>query len=286
MSDASGWSLILHGGAKEISPEEQDAHREGLAQALDAGIQILSRGGSALDAVEAAVRVLEDVPVFNAGIGAVKNRRGEIELDGAIMDGATLDIGAVAVLKGFRHPVSVARAMLREKQVLLAGAGAVEFARTVDAERFGSQTAERSKTNASDTVGCLARDVKGNLAVASSSGGLEGSEPGRVGDVCMPGCGFYADNQRGAVAMSGEGESAARMMSAGEALRMMRGRPVQVAAECALKEIDRVGGEMGIIAMTTAGEIGWAHTSPHFAVACATRAEPKGRIFLSRDELQ
>src|SRR4051812_18902157 len=126
MSDTFSWSLILHGGAKKIAGQEQGEHREGLSQALEAGTGVLTRGGSALEAVEAAVRVLENVPVFNAGIGAAKNREGEIELDGAIMDGATLNVGAVAVLKGFRHPVSVARAMLREKQVLLAGPGAAE----------------------------------------------------------------------------------------------------------------------------------------------------------------
>ncbi|MFL5240313.1 MAG: isoaspartyl peptidase/L-asparaginase, partial [Rhizomicrobium sp.] len=175
MPNENGWSLILHGGAKEIAPEEQRDHRDGVSGALTSGIELLDRGGTAVEAVEAVVRALEANPIFNAGIGAVKNRKGQVELDASIMDGSSLDIGAVAGLQGFRHPVSIAQAMLREKQVLLVGEGAVEFAQKHRAERWDLGGKSKSKTNASDTVGCVARDRSGRLAVASSSGGLDGA---------------------------------------------------------------------------------------------------------------
>src|SRR3954453_19320320 len=119
MSDAVGWRIVLHGGAKEIPEEEQPSHRAGVARALASGVDVLGRGGSALDAVETVVRVLEDDPVFNAGSGSVKNAKGEIEMDASIMDGSTLEVGAVAGLQGFRNPVRIARAMVREKPILL-----------------------------------------------------------------------------------------------------------------------------------------------------------------------
>jgi L-asparaginase / beta-aspartyl-peptidase len=280
----SGWSLILHGGAKEIASDEQHEHRDGVADALSSGVEILQAGGTALEAVEAVVRVLEANPIFNAGIGAVKNRKGEVELDASIMDGRTLDIGAVAGLQGFKHPVSVARAMLREKPILLVGDGAVEFALRNNAEQWDLGGKKKSSTSASDTVGCVARDRDGHLAAASSSGGLEGAEAGRVGDVAMPGGGFYADDQRGAVALSGEGEAIARVMVAGEVIRLMQTMPVQDSLQAALRLVGRVNGEAGMIAISPAGEVGWTHNSAHFAVAYGNDGEPHGQTFLSRDE--
>ena len=118
------WSLILHGGAKDIPAAEAKAHRQGCLRALEPGREILEAGGRALDAVEACVRALEDDPTFNAGYGSVLNSDGAVEMDSAVMDGATLDIGAVAAITGVRHPVSVARALLKERPVLLVGSRA------------------------------------------------------------------------------------------------------------------------------------------------------------------
>src|SRR3954471_11553986 len=120
MSDRR-WAIILHGGAKEIAPEEQEAHREGVRAALTTGIAVLQQGGTAVDAVEAAIRALEDDPTFNAGRGSAPNAEGRIEMDAGLMDGAGLQVGAVAALRGARHPISVARRLLAEDPVLLVG---------------------------------------------------------------------------------------------------------------------------------------------------------------------
>jgi hypothetical protein len=148
------------------------------------------------------VRELEDDPTFNAGSGSVPTSSGQIEMDAAIMDGRSLEIGAVAAVRGISNPVAVARLLLKEKTVLLVGEGAQTFA----AEQGIASSSPASCSTAEpqcDTVGCVARDVHGNIAVATSTGGLTGQRPGRVGDAPIPGCGFYADNQVGGVAISG-----------------------------------------------------------------------------------
>jgi beta-aspartyl-peptidase (threonine type) len=179
--------------------------------------------------------------------------------------------------------VSIARALIREKAILLVGDGARQFAESLNAERADLEAASvRSYGN--DTVGCVALDSEGNLAVATSTGGLQGAVAGRVGDVPLPGCGFYADNGRGALSLSGEGEAIARVLLAAETLVRMQLESVQSAAESALELLTRVNGEAGIIAIGRHGEIGWAHNSSHFAVALATAALPSGRIFLKKDE--
>jgi beta-aspartyl-peptidase (threonine type) len=276
-----GWSIILHGGAKTIEPDQEQGHREGLRLALVPGVLTLSQGGSALKAVELVVRALEDIPCFNAGHSSVANEAGKLELDASIMDGATLDIGAVAGLEGFANPVAVARALLEDKAVLLVGEGARKFAlrRGFEADLVPFATA---KPRGCDTVGCVARDIHGNLAVATSTGGLEGAREGRVGDVVLPGCGFYADNQRGGVSLSGEGEAIARTMLASAAIAGLHEIEAQEALEKALRLVDRVGGEAGIIGISAAGEVAWCHNSSHFAVALASSTEPDGQIFLQR----
>jgi len=276
--------MVLHGGAKLIAPEDEAQHREGLMLALAPGIDTLSSGGSALKAVELVVRALEDIPCFNAGTGAVKNQAGKQELDASIMDGATLNIGAVAGLEGFANPVAVARALLDDPAVLLVGQGARKFALKRGFEEDLEPSVTKAKAGC-DTVGCVARDIHGNLAVATSTGGLEDAREGRVGDVPMPGCGFYADNKRGAVSLSGEGEAIGRTLLAAEVLGRLSLRCAQEAVEEALKLIDRVGGEAGVIAISPTGEIGWHHNSPNFAVALATSANPIGQIFLKRTQV-
>jgi L-asparaginase / beta-aspartyl-peptidase len=281
---ANDWALIIHGGAKAIHPDEMDRHRDGLREAIAPGMAVISSGGAALDAVGAVVRALEDNPIFNAGTGSAKNEDGGIEMDASLMDGATLDIGAVAGLRDVDHPISVCRALLRERPIFLVGDGAQRFARERGFVRRGETESASRKTRSADTVGCVARDVWANLAVGTSTGGLDGQKVGRVGDVPLPGCGFYADNRKGAASLSGDGESIARMMIAAEFLHRLEHLPPQAAAEAALQTMARVPGEAGIIAITPSGRICWTHTSPHFAVGCASATAPQPHIYLNKDE--
>ena len=281
------WAIMLHGGASEIAPEDRSASRAGCRAALVAGRNVLERGGAALDAVEASVRVLEDDPAFNAGFGSVLNRDGAVEMDAAIMDGASLDLGGVAAIAGVRHPVSVARLMLRELPTLLVADGARRFARQRGAELCAPDAMiapRRRSESGHDTVGCVALDRDGNLAVATSTGGLSGKLPGRVGDSPIPGCGLYADNSAGAVCFSGEGESIARTLLAARVMAALpAGDPEQVAAQ-SIEWLLRVGGEAGAIIISRDGRVGWAHNSPHFAVAYATSEAEGTNVYISKDE--
>jgi beta-aspartyl-peptidase (threonine type) len=275
------WVLIAHGGARRLEPEEEPACRRGMAAALLFGVRVLSSGGSALDAVEAVVRALEDDATFNAGNGSVRNASGGVQMDASIMDGASLEIGAVVGLKTAGNPVSVARRLLKEKEILLAGEGAEAFV------RHGEQgvLAEHSAAAGAgcDTVGCVALDSHGDLAVATSTGGLSGSLVGRVGDVALPGCGFYADNARGAVSLSGDGEAIARLMLAGEFLRALGdGTPEAVACSTVDRTV-RLHAEAGLIAITPEGQVCWSHNSPHFTVGVVRQQAPDPEVRLRKD---
>lgn len=288
----SDWSLILHGGAKEIAPEQRDANRAGCLAAIRAGEAILRRGGRALDAAEAVIRALEDDPIFNAGYGSVLNADGEVEMDAALMDGRTLDIGGVAAVQGVRHPVSVARLMMRERPILLVGEGARRFAAERGAELCDPRDMISPKQMASearsahDTVGCVARDCHGDIVAGNSTGGLRNTVPGRVGDSPLPGCGFYADNGLGGVAFSGEGEAIARTMQAARVMHGVETMSMQAALDHALTFLPRVGGDGGGIALDRNGRVAWAHNSPHFAIAFVTGAMDEPRACLTRDEYQ
>lgn len=166
-------AIIVHGGAHQVPPEKASASRAGCLAALRAGRQILEAGGSAIEAVEAAVRSLEDDPTFNAGFGSALNSQGEVEMDSGVMDGMSLAVGAVAGIRGVRHPVSVARAMLPETPVLLTGEGARQFAREQGAELCAAaaliSAEQREIHEEHDTVGCVALDAQGNLAAGTFS---------------------------------------------------------------------------------------------------------------------
>ncbi len=287
------WALIVHGGAKEIAPDREDANRRGSLEALAAGQAILEQGGSAVNAVEAAIRVLESDPTFNAGYGSDLNADGEVEMDAALMDGSSLAIGAVAAIQGVRHPISVARQMLGEPPTLLVGEGARRFAAAQGAElcepgelipprRDGP---EEKKTHDHDTVGCVALDSSGRIAAGTSTGGLDETLPGRVGDSPLPGCGFYADDQVGGVAFSGDGECIARAVLAARVMQALEGgQPPQAAAEASLTHLARVGGEAGGIVLDHLGRFGWAHNSSHFAVAWITDSMGAPLVRLRQDE--
>ncbi|HLL58566.1 MAG TPA: isoaspartyl peptidase/L-asparaginase family protein [Allosphingosinicella sp.] len=290
MSDQNGrWALIVHGGAKEISPEEEESNRAGCLEALAAGQAVLEEGGTAVDAVEASIRVLEALPVFNAGYGSVLNNQGEVEMCAAVMDGSTLDVGAVGAIKGVRHPVSVARTMLPQTPILLAGEGAFMFARDnhaelCDPDSLITEKAAEDLQEAHDTVGAVALDANGNLAAGTSTGGLTGALRGRMGDSPLPGCGYYADNHIGAVALSGHGEGIARLAAAAQIMGAIEHAGPEAAIAKALSQMSRVGGDAGGIAIDRQGRIGWWHNSPDFAVATIDSQSREPRVWLNRNE--
>ena len=282
------WALAVHGGAKTIEPCEEKANRAGCLAALAAARAVLAHGGGALDAVEQAVRALEDDPTFNAGRGSELNSAGEVEMCAAIMSGRDLAVGAVAVIQQVRHPVSVARRLLPENWILLAGEGALAYAREQGAELCSPAelvaAAPRPAAEAHDTVGAVALDLHGDLAAATSTGGLEGAPPGRVADSSLPGCGYYANNHVGALALSGDGESIARCATASQVMRDLLADGPDAALEKALARLTHLGGDGGGIAIDRNGRIGWWHNSPHFAVAIASSDAPEGQAWLSLTE--
>lgn len=277
------WVILVHGGAKTIVPDAVAANRAGCLAAATAGAAVLRVGGDAIDAAEVAIRVLEDDPRFNAGNGSVRNADGEVEMDAALMDGATLDIGAVGAVRTIRNPIAAARALLREPAVLLVGEGAERFARDRGLALASSQ--EIATDTEHDTVGCVVRDARGHVAAATSTGGLHGTAAGRVGDSPLPGCGFYADDATGAVSFSGDGESIMRTLLAAHVMRALETGGAAAAADAALHRLARVGGEAGAIVIDAAGRIGIAHNSDHFALGLATSATaPRGGAH--RDDLK
>jgi beta-aspartyl-peptidase (threonine type) len=285
------WAMILHGGAKEIEPEDEDANRSGCLEALAAGRAVLEQGGSALDAVESAIRVLEADPTFNCGYGSALNADGEIEMCSAIMEGEGFNVGGVSVIQGVRHPISVARAMIYDEAILIAGSGARRFAEKTGLQlcdpedlRTPSQREAPRKAGTHDTVGCVALDEKGLLVAGTSTGGLNGSPAGRVGDSPQPGCGYYADNAIGAVAFSGDGEHIARMMLAARVIHQFDSDNPDHALEAGIRHVHKIGGEAGGIALTPEGGFGWMHNSREFAVAYASSDVLEPHAYLSKKE--
>jgi len=275
-------SIAIHGGAgvitrSSLSAEDEAAYRTDLARALDAGYEVLQAGGDSLDAVTAAVRILEDSPLFNAGRGAVFNHEGINELDASIMDGRTLKAGAVAGVRHVRNPVDLARRVMeRSPHVLLSGAGAEEFAleqgvELVPRKYFFTerrwQQLERARAGDKlgsaalgyfGTVGAVARDSRGNLAAATSTGGMTNKRWGRVGDSPIIGAGNYADNGSCAVSATGSGEFFIRSVLAHEisALIKYRGLAVEEAARQAVRErLQGIGGDGGVIVVDREGNV-------------------------------
>ena len=292
------WSLVLHGGAGSIerhrlTPEQDAGARAGLSRALDAGGAILSGGGSALDAVAAAVQVLEDDPHFNAGRGAAFTRDGGIELDAAIWDGATRAAGAVAGITPTRSPVALARrVMTASPHVLLSGTGAEQFARGQGLEVAPEgwfETPERRRqldemlsrnADAFDvdmkygTVGAVARDAAGHVAAATSTGGVTGKRWGRIGDSPLIGAGTFADDRACAVSCTGSGEFFIRVGVGHEIAARIRlaGDTAQTAADAVMAEVRALGGTGGVIVTTPAGDAVWSLTTPGMYRARATAA--------------
>jgi L-asparaginase / beta-aspartyl-peptidase len=279
-------AIAVHGGAGNLLPDDPassgapDAPRlEGVRRACAAGQRVLAAGGSALDAVEAAVRVLEDDPTFNAGTGGTLTAAGDVELDASVMDGATLRCGAVAIVRDVRNPVTLARAVMeRTPHVLLAGAGASALAREVGIPAIDNATlvtaAQRARWERATrgpggpaghgTVGAVARDARGHLAAATSTGGTFRKRDGRIGDTPLVGCGTYADDALAAVSCTGHGEKIIQLTLARHAADLVgRGlAPMDAAREAVWTLGARVAGEGGLILVGPSGEVGFAHNTP------------------------
>jgi beta-aspartyl-peptidase (threonine type) len=293
---AGRWALIVHGGAKPWDDKEEQANRDGVRAAVEAASTVLADGGSALDAVETAVRTLEDLPVFNAGKGSAPNEEGGIEMCAGIMDGRDLSAGAVGAIKSVRNPIGVARRLMAEKEVILVGDGALKFAKAEgfplasDEELKAEEEKQLATEGLHDTVGAVALDVGGNLAAGTSTGGLNGQKVGRIGDSPLPGGGLYADNHVGAVSFSGDGETIARLALAARIMASIEdGSAMEQAIAKAVAKLPGTGGadaDGGGIGIHKDGTIGWAHNSPMFAVGYATAETPAAKVFLKKDEEQ
>ena len=301
------WRLVVHGGAGsmrpgKLDPEQEKCARDGLARALSAGSAILADEGAALDAVEAAVRVLEEDDCFNAGRGSVLTAEGCIELDAAIMDGQDRRAGAVAGLRTTRAPISLARRLLQEgPHVFLSGKGADQFARDAGLEQVPNswfEVAERRRqleellaSHGFDdevkygTVGAVAVDNGGHVAVATSTGGLTAKRWGRVGDSPLIGAGTYADDRSAAVSATGSGEYFIRAVAAHQLSERIRlgGQSLQEALDAVLEDIRGLGGKGGLIAVAPSGDAAWGFTTPAMYRGMADASGQTVKIY-SEDE--
>ncbi len=294
-------AILVHGGAGTATPERVEILQAGCKEAAHVGWRILQSGGPALDAVEAAVRALEDNPHFNAGTGACLNTEGNIELDAGIMDGQALAVGAIAGVELIKNPVHLARKVLESPHVLLVGKGAIEFARAhgisqctfedllterqfeiwksqqevrggqeprYHRREVGSITHQEEKHG---TVGAVALDMSGRLAAATSTGGIFNKYPGRVGDSPLVGCGFYADDQA-AISCTGDGEDFVRLLLAKRAADFVaRGATAREAAEAAIAVLgEKATGRGGLIVVDRLGNLGFAWNSRNMSHAYMT----------------
>ena len=282
----SNYSIAIHGGAGtlirgKMTPKKEKEYRKSLQLALDEGYSILKKNGSSLDAVEKAVIIMEDSPLFNAGKGSVFTAEGTHEMDAAIMEGKNLKAGAVSLITGIKNPISLARTVLEKSpHVLLAGSGAVEFAKLngfklenedyfyddfryqqwqeiKDSDHFQLDHNDK-KDSKFGTVGAVACDVGGNIAAATSTGGMTNKNWGRIGDTPLIGIGNYANNETCAVSCTGSGEYFMRGVIAYDLSCLMeyKGLSLQKAAEEVIhKRLLKINGDGGLIAVDTMGNI-------------------------------
>jgi beta-aspartyl-peptidase (threonine type) len=293
-------SLIVHGGAWDIPDESVDQCREGCRHALDAGWKILAEGGAAIDAIEAAIILLENNPMFDAGTGSHLNREGQVELDAMVMDAQTLRAGAVAAVQRIRNPIRLARAVLEScEHMMLVGTGAEKFAvergfelcdpeeLIVERERAAwarcledRHAARHHRGHETGTVGAVAMDQEGRLFAATSTGGTCCKRPGRVGDSPLIGCGCYADCEAGGVSCTGWGEAIMKIVMAKTTTELLRASsqpyqegfplaspedPAQVARTAVGILAAQGRGTGGVILLDRKGRPGFAHNTPRMA---------------------
>lgn len=289
-------AIIVHGGAWDIPQEMHEAHKNGCEHAMEEGYSLLQSGKGALDAVEAAVRVLEEDPTFDAGRGSFLNAEGEVELDAIIMEGDELRFGAVAAVQHVLHPVTLARAVMeRTSHCMLVGEGALRFARSIDMEtvevpelltcreleRWKTIRAQKSfeqrevfedaiyRYQRKGTVGAVAIDSRGTIAAATSTGGTPNKLAGRVGDSPLVGCGNYADSRVGGVSVTGWGESIMKVVLARRICEgLERGLDENDSARESIGYLHaRVDGLAGVIVLTREGRMAHSYNTPHMAMA-------------------
>ena len=305
----NGWALAIHGGAGviergDLRTAQEIAYRAALLEALDAGSKVLKQGRPSVDAVEAAIRVLEDDPLFNAGRGAVFTADGRNELDASIMDGATRKAGAVAGVTRTRNPISLARAVMeKSRHVMLAREGADQFSveqglvqvdpgyfrteqrwqQLLDWRRDNAQVLD--PTHSRGTVGAVAIDVHGHLAAGTSTGGMTGKRWGRVGDSPLIGAGTYAADGTCAVSATGSGEFFIRASAARQLCDRIawRGDTVRAAAAATIADIGGIGGDGGVIAMDGKGNIAFAMNTSGMYRGWATGAAPAATAIYSNE---
>jgi beta-aspartyl-peptidase (threonine type) len=283
-------SIIVHGGAGADPAEARDELREGVRTAVLEGWRALQEDGGALDAVERAVRALEDHPRFNAGRGSVLTSTGTIEMDASIMEGDRLQCGAVAAVSRIANPVTLARRVMETRRhVLLVGDGALAFARAqglrecdpeaLVTERQRVRHHERLATM-KGTVGAVAMDRNGTIAAATSTGGLAGKLPGRVGDSALIGCGTYAESSLGGVSCTGDGEAIIRVVLARRALDYLKEAddPDYAARVAVDLLVEEGGGHGGLILLDWRGRAGFAHSTPLMPVALMSPACAEPRV--------
>ena len=296
------WAIVIHGGAgnmtiESLTPELDKEYRASLTAALNTGKKILAEGGSALDAVEQTLRLMEDNPLFNAGKGAVFTHDGKNELDAAIMDGSNLAAGAVAGVTDIKNPITAARrVMTNSPHVLLSGTGASQFAKEQGldivpasyfyTDRRFNELQEILKKEKNGTVGCCALDKNGNLAAGTSTGGMPNKKYNRIGDSPIIGAGTYANNNTCAVSSTGHGEFFIRYTVAHDisALIEYKGLTLKEASELVVNEkLVKAGGSGGVICVDRSGNISMPFNSTGMFRGFAT-ADGKEGVFVYKDE--
>ena len=296
-------TLLIHGGAWAMPDAEIEAHERGIGHALEAGYAVLERGGTAVEAVEAAVVVMEDDETFDAGRGSYLTRDGRVQMDALLMSGKDLRAGGVACVERLKNPIRAARLVLEQSpHVYFVGVGAERFAmqhgmglcdnmdlvtpreqrrlyRAQEAELagekdtlFSGEAVLPETLSSHDTVGAVALDLHGNLAAGTSTGGTLNKAPGRVGDSSLIGCGCYADDRSAAVSLTGWGEPIMKLVLGKWAVDRVEagGAPEMVARQAIAHLYERLGGHGGVILLGPDGRIGLAHNTPRMAWGLAT----------------
>jgi L-asparaginase / beta-aspartyl-peptidase len=301
-------AILVHGGAGPDSDhihENKKGYEKGIQEAVDAGYKILEDGGSAVDAVEAAVKTLEDNPLFNAGRGSALNASGEVEMDAAIMRGSDQASGAVALVRNIRNPVSLAKAvMLNTKYRFLGDMGALEYAKKIDIRmepssyfitehQFDAFSKKREEEFTSSdrigldelnarmhgTVGAVALDREGNLAAATSTGGTENKKMGRIGDSCLIGVGCYAKNKTCAISGTGDGEVLIKNVIAYDISALMEYKGLTLQKACETVVLERVKpeeGDVGVIGVDPQGNIALVFNSDRMHRGWRTSSNQRG----------